>query len=127
MTLAATRRGEILGTAAYMSPEQAKGQAVNERADIWSFGVCLWEALTGARLFVGDSAAETMAAVLRSDPEWEKLPSELPRAMVRLLRRCLKRDPRDRLRAIGDCGSRASRRTSRSQFAARFAAQPGSS
>ncbi len=102
MTLAATRRGEILGTAAYMSPEQAKGQTVDERADIWSFGVCLWEALTGGRLFVGDSAAETMAAVLRSDPEWEELPFALPQPTVRLLRRCLKRDPRERLRAIGD-------------------------
>ena len=71
-------------------------------SDIWAFGVCLWEALTGQRLFQSSDAADTLAAVLRADPEWEALPSSLPRPLRRLLRRCLQREPRERLRDIAD-------------------------
>src|ERR1700683_3955759 len=70
LTLGATEVGVILGTAAYMSPEQARGKQVDKRADIWSFGVVLYELLTGERLFTGEDAAETLAAVLRQDPDW---------------------------------------------------------
>jgi serine/threonine protein kinase len=97
-----TRAGAILGTAAYMSPEQARGQAVDTRADIWAFGVVLWEMLTGRRLFEGDAASDVLAAVLRDEPDWEILPDNLLPAVNRLLRRCLRRDPAQRLRHIGD-------------------------
>jgi serine/threonine-protein kinase len=97
-----TRAGTILGTAAYMSPEQARGRAIDHRTDIWSFGVILFEMLSGDRLFHGPSISDTLAAVLKTDPEWDKLPDDLPPAIHRLLRRCLQRDRRDRLQAIGD-------------------------
>jgi serine/threonine-protein kinase len=90
--------GVILGTAAYMSPEQAKRRVVDKRADIWAFGVVLYEMLTGRRLFEGDSVSETLAAVLNSDPDW----SLVPYKALRLLRRCLEKEPRRRLRDIGD-------------------------
>jgi serine/threonine-protein kinase len=102
LTLAATMRGEILGTAAYMSPEQAKGGAVDRRTDLWAFGACLFECLTGRRVFAGNDAAETLAAVLREEPRWGELPRDLPPALLRLLRRCLVRDRRERLQHIGD-------------------------
>jgi Tol biopolymer transport system component/tRNA A-37 threonylcarbamoyl transferase component Bud32 len=92
----------ILGTAAYMSPEQARGQAVDRRADIWAFGVILYEMLTGSRLFTGETVSDTLAAVLKTDPDWERLPGDTPPALRRLLRRCLRRDPRERLRDVGD-------------------------
>jgi eukaryotic-like serine/threonine-protein kinase len=92
----------ILGTAAYMSPEQARGKAVDKRADIWSFGVLVFEMLTGTGLFAGETVSDTLAAVLREEVPWSSLPSDTPRGLVRLLRRCLTRDPRDRLRDIGD-------------------------
>ena len=101
LTLAATQRGEILGTAAYMSPEQAKGKAVDKRTDGWAFGACLYEALTGNRAFQGGDAPDTLAAVLRAELEWERL-ATTPRAIQRLLRRCLEREPSERLRDIGD-------------------------
>ncbi len=98
ITEAMTRPGVVLGTAAYMSPEQAKGKAVDKRADIWAFGCILYECLTGKRAFEGQTVTETLAAVLTRDLEWEKVP-----AKVRpLLRRCLERDPKKRLRDIGD-------------------------
>src|SRR5512136_463735 len=97
-----TRAGVILGTAAYMSPEQARGKPVDTRADIWAFGCLLYEMLTGRRLFEGETVSDVLAAVLRSDPEWSLLPPDLPRSMRRLLGRCLERDPRIRLRDIGD-------------------------
>ena len=98
LTEAMTRPGVILGTAAYMSPEQAKGKAVDKRADIWAFGCILYECLTGKRAFEGETVTETLAAVLTREPEWEKVP-----AKVRpLLRRCLEKDPKKRLRDIGD-------------------------
>jgi len=102
LTLGATVQGVLLGTAAYMAPEQAKGAAVDKRADIWAFGVILWEMLTGRRLFEGDSAADTLAGVLRAEIDLAALPEETPPAIRRLLRRCLERQPRNRLHDIAD-------------------------
>jgi eukaryotic-like serine/threonine-protein kinase len=102
ITQRATQAGVIMGTAAYMSPEQARGRSVDRRADIWAFGVVLYELLTGRRLFDGETVSDTIAAVLRSDPDWSALPGATPPAVRRLLRRCLQRDPRRRLRDIGD-------------------------
>jgi len=97
-----TQAGVILGTAAYMSPEQARGKTVDKRADIWSFGVVLFEMLTGKRLFQGETVSDTLAAVLKTDPEWTLLPAGMPSSANRLLHRCLERDPRKRLRDIGE-------------------------
>jgi serine/threonine protein kinase/Tol biopolymer transport system component len=102
LTHAASEAGIILGTAAYMSPEQAKGRAVDRRADIWSFGVVLFEMLTGRQLFAGDTATEILAAVVRDEPDWAMLPKEVPRRIRELLRRCLIKDEKRRLAAIGD-------------------------
>ncbi len=99
---AATRTGVILGTAGYMSPEQARGVAVDRRADIWAFGCVLYEMLTGTRLFDGKTPSDTLAAVLREDPDWERLPAAVPESVRRLLRRCLTRDISRRLQHIGD-------------------------
>ena len=92
----------IIGTAAYMSPEQAKGKPVDKRADIWSFGVVLYEMLTGTRLFRGEDASDTLAAVLTKEPAWTTLPPEAPEAVRRLLRRCLEKDRRKRLADSSD-------------------------
>jgi serine/threonine protein kinase len=94
----ATRAGAVMGTAAYMAPEQARGKPVDKRADIWAFGVVLYEMLAGQRLFKGETVSDTLAAVLMTEPEWNRVP---PKA-ERLLRRCLQRDPKQRLRDIGD-------------------------
>jgi serine/threonine-protein kinase len=94
--------GTILGTASYMSPEQAAGQVVDKRADIWSFGVVLYEVLAGRRLFQGDSMAHLLADVLHGPIDLEKLPKETPRKVRELMRRCLDRDVRNRLRDIGE-------------------------
>ena len=94
----ATRAGVILGTAAYMSPEQARGMTVDKRADIWAFGVVLYEMLTGRRLFDGESMTDTLAAVLTKEPEWNRVPAPARP----LLRSCLEKDPKRRLRDIGD-------------------------
>ncbi|HVR29677.1 MAG TPA: protein kinase [Thermoanaerobaculia bacterium] len=102
LTLAATQRGVILGTAAYMAPEQARGLAVDRRADIWAFGVVLYEMLTGGRLFAGDTVTDTLAGVLKGEIDLDALPPGTPSAIRRLLRRCLERQPRERLRDIGD-------------------------
>jgi Tol biopolymer transport system component len=102
LTLGATRMGMILGTAAYMAPEQAKGFAVDKRADIWAFGVVLYEMLTGRSLFSGDSVPDTLARVLQREIDWSALPESTPPAMVRLLRRCLERSPKNRLHDIAD-------------------------
>ena len=102
LTLAATMRGEILGTAAYMSPEQASGKAVNRLADVWSFGVCFYEALTGHRAFEADDAPNTLAAVLRDEVDLEALPADLTPALRRLVSRCLVRNPRNRLHDMAD-------------------------
>src|SRR5205085_3334095 len=92
LTLGATRAGVILGTAAYMSPEQAAGKPVDKRADIWSFGVVLWEMLSGRRLFSGDTVSHTLADVLRKELDLESFPAETPAAVRTLLRRCLDRN-----------------------------------
>jgi Tol biopolymer transport system component len=97
-----TAAGLILGTAAYMSPEQARGKAVDKRADVWAFGVVLYEMLTGRRLFTGETVSDVLAAVLRAEVDWGALPEEAPPATRRLLARCLERDPKKRLRDIGD-------------------------
>jgi serine/threonine-protein kinase len=98
MTMSATRAGMILGTAAYMSPEQARGSAVDKRADIWAFGCVLYEMLSGRHAFRGETTSDILAAVLKEEPDWSRVP-----AQVRpLLRRCLVKDPKRRLRDIGD-------------------------
>jgi eukaryotic-like serine/threonine-protein kinase len=103
LTLAdATRVGAIVGTAGYMSPEQASGKPVDKRADIWSFGVVLWEMLTGKRLFGGETISHTLADVLRGPIDLGQLPRGTPASIRVLLRRCLDRDVRNRLRDIGE-------------------------
>jgi serine/threonine-protein kinase len=102
LTSAGTVAGMILGTAAYMSPEQARGKTVDRRADVWAFGAVLYEMLTGKRAFTGEVVSETLASVLKSDPDWEALPADTPPAIRRLLQRCLEKDPRRRLRDVGD-------------------------
>jgi serine/threonine protein kinase/Tol biopolymer transport system component len=102
LTNRATALGMILGTAAYMAPEQARGKPVDKRADIWSFGVVLFEMLSGKQTFSGESVSETLAEVLKADPEWTALPAATPDAIRRLLRRCLQRDPSRRLHDIAD-------------------------
>jgi eukaryotic-like serine/threonine-protein kinase len=101
-TPAMTQAGMILGTAAYMSPEQAKGRTADTRADIWAFGVVLFEMLVGRRPFEGDEIADTLASILKSEPAWEALPRDTPRAIQRVLRRCLQKDRHQRLQHIGD-------------------------
>ena len=91
-----------MGTAAYMSPEQASGKPVDKRCDIWSFGVVLWEMLTGRRLFDGETVSHTLAGVLRDEIDFKKLPKETPPPIGELLRRCLDRDLKTRLRDIGE-------------------------
>ncbi len=102
LTAQMTATGMLLGTAAYMSPDQARGKPVGKQADIWAFGCVLYEMLTGRPAFPGETISDTLAAVLRSDPEWEALPSATPEPLQRLLRRCLARDPRHRLSSLGD-------------------------
>ena len=101
LTAAATQMGVIMGTAAYMSPEQASGSFVDKRADIWSFGVVLFEMLTGQRLFTGESVSHVLGAVLRLDPQWDTLPDNTPASLRRLLDRCLIKDRKQRLPDIG--------------------------
>jgi Tol biopolymer transport system component len=102
LTARSTQMGMILGTAAYMSPEQARGKAVDKRADIWSFGVVLFEMLTGKRVFNGNDVSDVLAAVLRQDIDWSALPDGTPLAIRRLLERCLDRDQKLRLRDMGE-------------------------
>ena len=97
-----TSPGIVLGTARYMSPEQVKGEDVDMRTDVWAFGCVLYEMLTARPVFAGRSLSEVVAAVLRDDPDWHALPATAPRNIGRLLRRCLRRDPRTRLQHIGD-------------------------
>jgi len=102
MSRMATQAGVLLGTAAYMSPEQAKGKVVDRRADIWAFGCVLYEMLTGKMAFRGESVTDTLAAVIKEDPNWELLPAATPMRVRVLLQRCLQKDPKQRLRDIGD-------------------------
>lgn len=101
LTLNATRAGVILGTAAYMSPEQARGAAVDKRADIWAFGCLVYEMLAGKPLFGGETPTDILAAVVRGEPDWSRLPAATPASIRRLLRRCLEKDRRRRLPDIG--------------------------
>jgi serine/threonine-protein kinase len=101
-TPAMTQAGMILGTAAYMSPEQARGKPVDRRADIWAFGCVLFEMITGRRPFDGELISDVLASVLKTEPNWRTLPVDTPSALERLLRRCLEKDPRRRLQAIGE-------------------------
>jgi serine/threonine-protein kinase len=101
-TPAMTQMGMILGTAAYMSPEQARGKPVDHRADVWAFGVVLFEMLTGQRLHPGETVSDTLASVLKTEPSWNALPHTTPSSLRRVLRSCLEKDPRRRLQAIGD-------------------------
>jgi Tol biopolymer transport system component/tRNA A-37 threonylcarbamoyl transferase component Bud32 len=102
MSIAGTRAGFILGTAAYMAPEQARGQPVDRRADIWSFGVVLFEMLAGTQAFGGETISDVLASVLKNDLNWTALPADLPPPILRLLHRCLTPDRRSRLRDIGE-------------------------
>jgi Tol biopolymer transport system component len=99
---AGTRAGIILGTPAYMSPEQARGKAIDKRTDIWAFGCLLYEMLTGRPAFGGETLSDTIAAILEREPDWTRLPTATPATVRALLLRCLEKDPRRRLRDIGD-------------------------
>ena len=101
-TAMATRTGLILGTPAYMSPEQARGLAVDKRTDIWAFGCVLFEMLTGAGAFAAGTASDSLARVIEREPDWSRLPPNLPDSIDRLVRRCLQKDPADRLHDIAD-------------------------
>jgi serine/threonine-protein kinase len=101
-TPAMTMAGMILGTAAYMAPEQARGKAVDKRADIWAFGCVLFEMIAGVRAFRGDDVTDTLAFVITKEPDWSALPPDIPAVLNRLIRRCLVKEPGDRLRDIGD-------------------------
>jgi len=102
LTHMATMQGVLLGTAAYMSPEQAKAKPVDRRADIWAFGCVLYEMLTGKMAFSGETVTDTLAAVIKEEPDWTLLPTSTPLSVRVLLQRCLQKDPKQRLRDIGD-------------------------
>src|SRR5712691_5118131 len=97
-----TMRSMILGTAAYMSPEQAKGRAVDKRSDVWAFGAVLYEMLTGCRAFGGEDITDTIVSVVSKEPDWGVLAGGTPAGLRRLLTRCLKKDAKARLQAIGE-------------------------
>jgi len=102
LTRHGTRVGVILGTAAYMSPEQARGKAVDKRTDIWAFGCVLYEMLVGGRAFPGEATADSVARIIERNPDYDALPRDVPPSVRLLMRRCLEKDQRDRLRDIGD-------------------------
>jgi serine/threonine-protein kinase len=102
LSLAATHAGMIMGTAGYMAPEQAKGKGADRRSDVWSFGIVLYELVTGSRMFDGDTVPETLASVMKDQVTLDKLPEDTPSAIRKLLARCLERDPRRRLQSIGE-------------------------
>jgi eukaryotic-like serine/threonine-protein kinase len=102
MSRMATMQGVLLGTAAYMPPEQAKGKSVDRRADIWAFGCVLYEMLTGKMAFTGETVSDTLAAVIRAEPDWAQLPAATPARVRVLLQRCFQKDPKRRLQAIGE-------------------------
>src|SRR5688572_28634246 len=100
-TVAGTERGVVIGTAAYMSPEQARGHAVDKRADVWAFGCVLYEMLTGRAAFRGETWSDSIARTLTSEPDWKALPPRTPPGVVRMMQRCLDKDPKQRLRGLG--------------------------
>src|SRR5205085_6615720 len=102
ITAVGTKDGVILGTASYMSPEQARGRPVDKRSDIWAFGCVLFEMLTGRLAFRGDTLSDTIASILQGEPDWQALPEATPAGIRRLLRRCLEKDLTRRLRDIAD-------------------------
>jgi len=102
LTQALTGAGTVLGTAAYMSPEQARGYDVDKRSDIWAFGVILYECLTGIRFFEGETATDTLAAVIHKEPDFENMPEGAPTILVQICQRCIVKDPQHRLRDIGE-------------------------
>jgi serine/threonine-protein kinase len=102
LTRDATETGVLLGTAPYMSPEQARGKEVDKRSDIWAFGCCLYEALTSKVAFLGETVSDTIAAILDRKPDWSALPEVTPVTVQRLMRRCLKKQSNERLQHIGD-------------------------
>src|SRR5687767_2453318 len=102
VTSGATGTGVILGTAAYMSPEQARGRPVDKRTDLFSFGCVLYECLTGQRAFPGETVSDSLAAILRAEPDWNALPASTPAAIRRLLNRALQKDPKRRLQDMAD-------------------------
>jgi eukaryotic-like serine/threonine-protein kinase len=101
-TRMATQAGVLLGTAAHMSPERAKGRSVDRRADVWAFGCVLYEMLTGKMTFQGESVTDTLAAVIRAGPDSSQLPATTPIRVRLLLQRCLQKEPKQQLQAIGD-------------------------
>ena len=119
LTAQGTQAGMILGTAAYMAPEQARGRAVDKRADIWAFGVVVYELLTGRRLFAGDDVSDVLAAVLRQDVDFAALPADTPPHVRSLLERCLDRDLKTRLRDIGEARIALTRATTPATGASR--------
>ena len=102
LTVGGTREGIILGTAAYMSPEQARGRTADKRADVWAFGVVLYEMLAGRQAFGGETTSDVLAKVIEREPDWTALPASTPPRLRELLRRCGRKDPKTRLQAIGD-------------------------
>ena len=102
LSIAATQAGMILGTPAYMSAEQARGEVVDKRTDIWAFGCVLYEMLSGGKAFAGDTVIDVLAEIVRKDPDWDTLPPEIPRRLTELVGRCLEKDPFKRLRDIGE-------------------------
>ena len=102
LTAAATQMGMVLGTAAYMAPEQASGKVVDKRADVWAFGVVVYEMLTGTKPFVGDDVSKTLAHVIAIDPDWSTLPKDLPPVLSSFLRGCLAKDPKQRVHDVAD-------------------------
>src|SRR5207342_1397782 len=101
MTGTELQPGAIVGTPAYMSPEQARGQAIDARTDIWAFGCVLYQMLTGRTAFMGDTLVDTLAAIVEREPDWGKLPATTPPSVRRLLRRCLEKDASQRLHDVG--------------------------
>jgi eukaryotic-like serine/threonine-protein kinase len=116
--------GQLLGTPAYMSPEQARGKPVDKRTDIWAFGCCLYESLTGCKPFPGETVSDALAKILTAEPDWEKLPESTPPRLRELLERCLAKDLRSRLRDIGDAGLELSQIASNPSMASTAAALP---
>ena len=110
LTRQGTQLGVILGTAAYMSPEQAKGKTVDKRTDVWAFGAVLYEMLTGKRAFAGENVSDTLASVLTKEPEWDSLPANTTAALRQVLRLCLTKDATRRVRDVADVATRHRRR-----------------